>query len=198
MKLAILGSALAGGAVQIVDILLDENLALDVRIYDDREDAQGCDVLGVPVVGSLDRLLSDVSDGYVDSAIIAVGSIGPRQGLFVKYLKTSLKFPNIISSRSTVSQSAVLGRGNVILPHVYIGPRVLIGDNNYFTTSTAINHDTSIGSHCYFSTSVSVAGRVAIANCVRFDTACCVTADSVIEDDSLIGPGESFGPVRGR
>lgn len=198
MKLAILGSALAGGAVQIVDILLDDNLALDVRIYDDREDAQGCNVLGVPVAGFLDRLLPDVSDGYVDSAIIAVGSIGPRQELFEKYSKTSLKFPSIISSKSTISKSAVLGNGNVVLPHVYIGPRVLIGDNNYFTTSTVINHDTTIGSHCYFSTSVSVAGRVAIANCVRFDTACCVAADSVVKDDSLIGPGESFGPVRGR
>ena len=198
MKLAILGSALAGGAVQIVDILLDDNLALDVRIYDDREDAQGCSVLGVPVVGSLDRLLTDVSDGYVDSAIIAVGSIGPRRELFEKYSKTLLKFPTIISSKSTISQSAVFGRGNIVLPNVYIGPRVLIGDNNYFTTSTVINHDTTIGSHCYFSTAVSVAGRVAIANRVRFDTACCVTADSVVVDDSLIGPGESFGPVRGR
>ena len=198
MKLAILGSALAGGGVQIVDILLEENIALDIRIYDDREDAQGCNVLGVPVVGALDRLPRDISDDYIDSAIIAVGSIGPRQELFKRYSKTSLKFPNIISSRSTVSQSAILGRGNVVLPHVYIGPRVLVGDNNYFTTSTVINHDTSIGSHCYFSTSVSVAGRVVISNRVRLDTACCVTADSIVEDDSLIGPGESFGPVRGR
>ena len=198
MKLAILGSALAGGGVQIVDILLEENIALDIRIYDDREDAQGCNVLGVPVVGALDRLPRDISDDYIDSAIIAVGSIGPRQELYKRYSKTSLKFPNIISSRSTVSQSAILGRGNVVLPHVYIGPRVLVGDNNYFTTSTVINHDTSIGSHCYFSTSVSVAGRVVISNRVRLDTACCVTADSIVEDDSLIGPGESFGPVRGR
>ena len=91
MKLAILGSALAGGAVQIVDILLDDNLALDVRIYDDREDAQGCNVLGVPVVGSLDRLLTDVTDGYVDSAIIAVGSIGPRRELFEKYSKKAFQ-----------------------------------------------------------------------------------------------------------
>ena len=53
--------------------------------------------------------------------------------------------------------------GNIILPHVYIGPRVVIGDNNYITTSTTINHDTSIGNHCYFSTSVSVAGRGTVA-----------------------------------
>ena len=198
MKLAVIGSALAGGSVQIVDFVLDDHLASDIRIYDDREDAQGCSILGVPVVGPLDRLLLDVSDGLVDSAIIAVGSIGPRQELYSRYSKVSLRFPNIISSKSDISRSAVFGAGNVILPHVYIGPRVVIADNNYFTTATVVNHDTSIGSHCYFSTSVSVAGRVSIGDRVRLDTACCVTADAVVEADSLISPGESYGPLRGR
>jgi hypothetical protein len=198
MKLAIIGSAFAGGGVQIIDVLLDDQLSSDIRIYDDREDAQGSSVLGVPVVGPLDRLALDMSDGFVDSAIVAVGSIGPREELYARYSKTSLQFPNIISSKANVSRSAVLGIGNVVLPHVYIGPRVVVADNNYFTTATVVNHDTSIGSHCYFSTSVSVAGRVSIGDRVRFDTACCVTADAIVEADSLIGPGEAFGPLRGR
>ncbi|MBW0167189.1 MAG: hypothetical protein KXJ49_06810 [Vulcanococcus sp.] len=198
MKLAVIGSALAGGSVQIVDILLDDQITSDIRIYDDREDAQGCSVLGVPVVGPLDRLLLDISDGFVDSAIIAVGSIEPRERLYSKYSEIPLKFPNIISSKSNISRSAILGGGNVILPHVYIGPRVVIANNNYFTTATVVNHDSSIGSHCYFSTSVSVAGRVSIGDRVRCDTACCITADAVVESDALIGPGQSFGPLRGR
>ena len=73
-----------------------------------------------------------------------------------------------------------------------------MGNNNYFTTSTVVNHDTVIGSHCYFSSSVSVAGRVKIEDRIRFDTACCITADAVVGSDSLIAPGESFGPVRDR
>jgi len=198
MKLAVIGSALAGGAVQIIDILLDDQIATDIRIYDDHDQAQGCDVLGVPVVGPLERLLSDQSDGFIDSAIIAVGSIEPREMLFKRYAGAKLKFPNIISSKSTVSRSALLGKGNVVLPYVYIGPRVRVADNNYFTTATVVNHDTTIGSHCYFSTSVSIAGRVSIHDRVRFDTACCVTADAVVVAESLIGPNESFGPVRGR
>jgi len=197
MKLAIIGSALAGGSVQIVDVLLDDQLASDIRIYDDREDAQGRDVLGIPIVGPLDRLIMDMSDKFIDSAIIAVGSVGPREELYAKYSKTSLRFPNVISSRSNVSRSAVLGRGNVILPHVYIGPRVSVADNNYFTTAAIVNHDTCIGSHCYFSTSVSVAGRVVIGDSVRLDTGCCITADAVVPANSLIGPGEATGPLRG-
>ena len=198
MKLAIIGSALAGGAVQIVDILLEDFSTSSIRIYDDSDDAQGCDVLGIPVVGTLQRLLSDFSDGLIDSAVIAVGSITPRKLLFEKYIAFGMPFPNIISSDSIISKSARLGIGNVILPNVYIGPRVILGNNNYLTTMTAINHDTCIGSHCYFSTSVSVAGRVHIEDCIRFDTSCCVTADAKVKAETLIGPGESFGPLRDR
>jgi acetyltransferase-like isoleucine patch superfamily enzyme len=197
MKIAVIGSALAGGGVQIIDILLDDHTASAIRIYDDDERAQGSDVLGVPVVGTLDRLLSDHLDGLVDSAVIAVGSISPREKLYKKYSSSTLAFPNIISSKSTISRSALLGKGNVILPYVYIGPRACICNNNYFTTATVLNHDSIVGSHCYFSTSVSIAGRVSIGDRVRLDTACSVTADAVIVADSLIGPGESFGPIRG-
>ena len=123
MKLAIIGSALAGGGVQIVDVLQEDSVSpelniSDIRIYDDNEEAEGCNVLGVPVVGGLGRLLPDLSDGLIDSAVIGVGSIAPRQMLFQRYAATSLKFPNIISSKATISRSAVFGIGNIILPHV--------------------------------------------------------------------------------
>lgn len=184
--------------MQIVDVVQTDQLANDIRIYDDSIDAQGCNILGVPVVGTLERIDLDISDGLIDAAIIAVGSIAPREQLFKRFLNKSIDLPNIVSSKAIVSSSAVLGVGNIILPQVYIGPKVLISDNNYFTTLTAINHDTSIGSHCYFSTSVAVAGRVTIRDRIRFDTGCSITADAFVEADSLIGPGEVYGPVRGR
>lgn len=198
MKLAIIGSALAGGAVQIIDILLEDQLASDIRIYDDSDEAQGHNVLGVPVVGSCDRLYQDISDLLIDSAVIAVGSILPRSNLYLKYSQTGLDFPSIISTSANISKSATFGRGNIFLPGVYIGPRAIIADNNYFTTATAINHDTVIGSHCYFSSSVAVAGRVTIGDRVRLDTGCCVTADAFVADDSLVSPCSAYGPNRGR
>ena len=198
MKLAIVGSALAGGAVQIIDILLGDGLAASIRIYDDHADACNTDVLGVPVVGQIDQLFYDFLDGIVDSAIVAVGSIDPRQKLYQRLHDKSIYTPNIVSSRAIVSASASLGAGNVILPLVYIGPRVIVGNNNYITTASVINHDSMVGSHCYFSTSVNVAGRVCIGDRVRLDTSASISADAKVLSDSLIGPGESFGPVRGR
>ena len=68
-------------------------------------------MLGVPIVGPLHRLQKDISDGFIDSAIIAVGSIIPREALYKRYMDSPLIFPNIVSSRSIVSRSASLGKG---------------------------------------------------------------------------------------
>lgn len=198
MKIAIIGSALAGGAVQIVDVLLEHMIYSDISIYDDDFSAQGAHILGFPVVGTIERVGLDFADSKIDCAIIAVGSVEPRRSLFEKLRKIGIPFPNIVSGRSVISKSAIMGSGNVVLPMVYLGPNTSIGDNNYFTTSTTINHDTIVGSHCYFSTGVSIAGRAQIGDAVRLDTACSVTADAVVPSCALIGPGESFGPSRGR
>lgn len=198
MNLAIVGSALAGGAVQIVDILLAEGLATDIRIYDDSHEAQDKTVLGVPVVGPIERLSHDFFDKTVTAAVIAVGSITPRQQLYERVAALSIPFPNIISSLAVVSASASMGKGNVILPLVYLGPRVKLGDNNYLTTASIVNHDSIIGSHCYFSTSVNVAGRVRIGDRVRLDASASITADAWLPDDSLVGPSQYFGPIRDR
>ena len=196
MKLAIIGSALTGGAIQIVDICLGDGIANELRIYDDDPRANGASILGVPVVGTTDQVSSDFANNLVDSVIVAVGSINSRFMLFQKINCEEYPIINIISRKATISSSVKIGKGNVILPNVYIGPNVTIGDNNYITTSSVVNHDSSIGSHCYFSTSVSVAGRVKIGSKVRLDTSCSVSADAIIEDRAHLLPGKNYGPLR--
>lgn len=198
MKLAIIGSALTGGAIQVIDVLLEDNITNEIRVYDDDQSALNTEILGVSVVGSTDRLEADFANHIVDCAIVAVGSIVPRRLLFERFRRVGIPFVNIISSKAVVSRWARLGIGNVVLPMVYIGPKVKMADNNYLTTQVVINHDSVVGSHCYFSTSVSIAGRVRIGDGVRFDTSASVTADAVVPADALIGPAEAFGPVRGR
>ena len=133
-----LSVVLAGGAIQIVDVLLEDQLASDIRIYDDSPDTHGANVLGVPVVGDCERLESDISDSLVDSAVVAVGSIAPRERLFKKYINTSLCFPNIISSKAIICNPSI-GRGSNS-SWCLVGPQVTLADNNYLTTATTINH----------------------------------------------------------
>ena len=197
MNLAIIGSALSGGAIQIIDIINGDRISCSMYIYDDNNELHGKDVLGVPIIGAVARAKSDYISGKIDAAVIAVGSILPRKRLFDEISATGIKMCNIISSLAVVSSTAKIGVGNILLPFVYLGPNVKIKDNNFITTGTQINHDSTLGSNCYFSAGVTVAGRVKIGNAVRADTAASVTADAVVVDGSILNPGVSFGPIRG-
>ena len=196
MKLAIIGSALTGGAIQIVDICLEDGITNELRIYDDDPRALRANILGVPVVGTTDQVHRDFSNKLIDTVVVAVGSINSRFMLFQNMNRENYPIVNIISTKAVISSSVKMGKGNVILPNVYIGPNVAIGDNNYFTTASVINHDSIIGSHCYFSTTVSVAGRVQIGSRVRLDTSSSVSADAIIEDEAHLLPGKNYGPTR--
>lgn len=198
MKVAVLGSALRGGGVQVVDILMETHDVKDILIYDDDLEAIGKNVLGSFVVGPISQVCVDYDSGLVEAAVVAIGSVEPRKKVYEMAVRSGIPLMNVVSSRAVLSTSCVLGQGNVILPGVYIGPCSVLGDNNYLTTGSQINHDSCVGSHCYFSAGVVVAGRVLIGDSCRFDTSCCVTADAIVENGSLVEACRSYGPTRGR
>lgn len=197
MTIAVFGSALRGGGIQVIDIILESTPPNKIFLYDDDVDTHSTSVLGVPVRGSFDIAADDFSNGIFETAVIAIGSINPRKLVFDKIMRHGIPLCNVISKHALISPFSKLGTGNVFLPYVYIGPSVSIGDNNYFTTGSQINHDTIVGSHCYFSAGVTVAGRVKISNQCRFDTSCSVSADAFVPDRTLVPPSQCFGPVRG-
>ena len=197
MTIAVLGSALRGGGVQITDVLLETVQPDNILIYDDDIKTHNKTVIGVRVKGSIDEAVEDFKYGVIETCVIAIGSTIPRKNVYEKLVDEKMPISNVISNRAIISKYAEIGEGNVVLPGVYIGPNTEIGDNNYFTTGTQINHDTRVGSHCYFSAGAVVAGRVTIGDSCRFDTSCCITADANVEDCTLIKANSTHGPIRG-
>ncbi len=198
MRIAVIGSALRGGGIQVIDILLETMSAEQILLFDDDPQALSQYICGVPVLGDIKFAIDQFHSGHFDKAVVAIGSVEPRKRVYDFLLGSNIPFANVISRYALLSSYSSLGLGNVILPNVYIGPAVVIGNNNYLTTGSQINHDTTIGSHCYFSAGVTVAGRVSIGDCCRLDTSSCITADAVLEDSSLVTATTAFGPMRGR
>lgn len=197
MTIAVLGSALRGGGVQIIDVLLETANPENISIYDDDIKTHEKTVLGVKVAGCIDKAIEDFKSGTIETCIIAIGSTIPRKKVYEKVVCENIPLSNVISNRAIISTYTIMGHGNIILPGVYIGPNTEIGNNNYFTTGTQINHDTKVGSHCYFSAGSVVAGRVTIGDSCRFDTSCCITADAIVENCTLIKANSTHGPIRG-
>lgn len=122
-------------------------------------------VAGYPVLGD-DQHLSDlVRPGRF--ALITVGQIRSpeiRERLFCRVKEAGFELPVIVSTTASVSKSARIGAGTVVMNFAHIGPDACVGDNVIVNTGAVIEHDTDVGNHCHISTGALVNGAVTIAD----------------------------------
>ena len=190
-RLAIVGSALSGGAAQIIDAVRTRPEYEVFAIFDNHPSSLSARILGVPVVSTSNDVESYWKRGDFDEVVIAIGGdLKERQRLFVYLQSVGIPFANIIDHTAEIRSGARIGYGNVILANVFIGPLVSIGDNCYIIGNTCINHDSKVGSHVYFSAGCVIAGDVKIGNRVRFDTASGAKARVKIRDDFSVTSGK--------
>jgi NDP-sugar pyrophosphorylase family protein len=189
-RIAIIGSALGGGAAQVIDAISRGSEHIPIGVFDNHPGAINSDVLGVQVVGSSEDVIKAYEDGVFDSAVIAIGNLPHRKAVYEQLMAASIPLCNVIDKDAVVSQSTRIGVGNVLLCHSYLGPGVIIGDNCYIISGSKINHDSRLGSHCYLSTGVSIAGRVQVGSMVKFDTASGAAPDCLIPSGSYLMPGQ--------
>ena len=90
--LGIAGGAFTGGAIQIIDAASDSYDAYVV--YDDDSSLRGKEDGPIFVKGCINEMKDDFDCGFIDSAIVAIGSIKGRSSVFKDWL-------NLISKRLT-------------------------------------------------------------------------------------------------
>jgi NDP-sugar pyrophosphorylase family protein len=190
LRIAVIGSALGGGAAQVIDAISRSAAQVATAIYDNSPEAIGKYINGIQVVGSSNNVIEAYKEGAFDAAIIAIGNIKLRKDVFDWLTHASIPLCNVIDKDAVVSTTALIGIGNVFLCHTYIGPGVIIRNNCYIITGSRINHDSSLGSHCYLSTGVSIAGRVKIGDMVKFDTSSGSAPDCLIPAGTYLQPGQ--------
>ena len=190
LRIAVVGSALGGGAAQVIDAISRSADQVAVAIYDNSPEAIGKCIHGIQVAGSSKSVIQAYKAGAFDAAIIAIGNINLRKEVFDWLAHASIPLCNVIDRDAVVSATAEIGIGNVFLCHSYVGPGVIIRDNCYIITGSRINHDSSLGSHCYLSTGVSIAGRVKVGDMVKFDTASGSAPDCLIPAGTYLQPGQ--------
>jgi sugar O-acyltransferase (sialic acid O-acetyltransferase NeuD family) len=115
--------------------------------------------LKAPVLGDIDSYEFQSET----EVFIAISNVTFKTLLIEKLEKKGVRFPNFVHHSSIVSSTVQLGRGNIIYPHVIIGPKVEIRDFNLITSYSFISHDCIIGSMNFFSTT-GLAGKVEVGD----------------------------------
>lgn len=190
-KLIILGSAIRGGALLILDSLkrASSKMYEPVGILDDTPGIEGTEVLSVPILGGLDKAENLYKKNFFDEAIIAVGNVEGRRKIFQNILNTNIRLANIIDESVLFRSSVSIGIGNIILSGCDFGPFVSIGDNNFFCSHTIVEHESRIGDGSLFGIGCTFAGRVRVGNSVSCGARSGAQADVTIENHSVIPPG---------
>ena len=192
-RLAIIGSALGGGAAQIIEALVHQEKIKAVLILDRDVNAIGKEIYNVPVAGSTDDLLQRWGNREFDTAIIAIGGdLAERNRLFEFLRDNGIPMTNIIDSSVKLGLNVTLGEGNVILNNSYFGNNVKLGNNNYILNQCSVQHDTVIGDHNYFATNVTIGAKVKIGNVNRLGIKSIVETRSVIGNDQILKSGSIF------
>ncbi len=187
-RILLLGGGM--GATLVLDVLTRVPNQRAVGILDDNPKIQGKTVMGVPVIGRMDDIVSLWERKAFDGAVIAISTLLKlRNDLFNKFTALGIPFANVIDPTVAVSSNVSIGTGNVIFGFCRIGTCTTIGDNNFISAYVNIEHHNTLGDCCTFGPGLWTSGDVKLGSRIRFGTGIFVEPHIVIGDDSIVASG---------
>lgn len=175
----------AGGHAKVVIELLRAN-GEDVAFSIAAEGYEESTCLEVPVLIGDHQIRSLWEVGH-RHAIVAIGDNSLREALSKKARTTGFTFVNAVSPSATVSPTAKLGVGVVIMAGAVVNAAADVGDHSIVNTLASVDHDSLIGALVHIAPNCAIAGNVRIGNKAF------VGIGSTILPNITVGPGAMIG-----
>lgn len=111
-------------------------------VYVDDTIEVGREVLGIPIVGRVDKLLTDSTQS---DFFIAIGNCRAR-AMFWDQLSTSgMNLVTLVHPTAVVCADVAIGAGTLVAAGAVIGPSTKIGNLCIVNTAASVDHDCEIG-----------------------------------------------------
>ena len=147
-----------GHAKVVVRTLLDLGYTI-AAIFDDDPQTWGRKLLGIPIVGPIDRIRSCPRL----PAIIAIGAIPVRLALAARL---DLPWLTVVDRHAHVDPTVRLGQGTVVMRGAVIQPDASLGDHVIVNTAASIDHDCTLENYVHIGPGVHLAGGVTVGEAV--------------------------------
>lgn len=151
-----------GHTISCMDVIKSTGLYNVIGIIDTPEQV-GSNVLGVPVIGTDQDILSLANK--TDLFFIGIGQIGTnkrRNELFHFLERHHLPIATIISPHAIVSDTATVQTGTIVMHHAIVNAATNIGKNCIINSKALVEHNCQIGDHCHISTGAIINGHVKV------------------------------------
>lgn len=184
-RTALLGAG--GHAAVVIEAMRAAGLT-PAFILDRDPDLWGGEVLGVPVLGGDDRLAASEASHFV----VTLGAVGPgaeRERLFEYAIAAGLAPLTVVHADASISSSARLGAGTVVLAGAVVCARAEIGRNVIVNTRAVVEHDCRIGDHAHIATGACLCGQVSVGDRAFVGAGVTVRQGIRVGADALIALG---------
>jgi len=156
--------------------------------YDDNEDLIGKVVMGVPVLDSIQNLLSrkEISGCYA----IAIGSNTTRYSIGTVLQENGADLPAVIHPEAQVSKYAKIGSGTLVHASSFVFAKTEIGAFCIISPMVMVSHHTKIDDGVFISAGSTVGAYITLEKKVFIGMASNVmTGVKIVGEDALIGGG---------
>jgi len=178
----------SGHGKVVADILLackDSRLA---GFVDDRSELQGATVLGLPVLGDGHWLQKEAGRMLVAVAL-GVGDNYARQRVTEKCLAWGAELATPVHPAASVSVSARLGLGTVVMAQAVINPNAAISNGVIVNSAAVIEHDVGIGEFAHVSPNAAMGGASYLGKFSNLGIGAAVVHRVRIGAHTIIGAG---------
>jgi len=118
-------------------------------------------ILGVPVIGGVDRL-AELRKSGTEAAFLALGNGSERAAAQAALAAHGYALPPLVHPTAFVDPTAQIGAGAQVCAMAFIGPEVVLGDGVIVNTHAAVDHESRVENFATLSPAVAVAGRCLI------------------------------------
>ena len=179
-KLIIIG---AGGHGHVIaDIAAEMNTYNEIAFLDDNG---GVGAL-YPVLGGV-----DTAEGYIDGYDFAVGigNAEVRRRITLNLKAKGASVATLIHPAATVSRSAHIGEGGVVMAGAVINARAVLGEGVIVNTCASVDHDCIVGDYTHISVGAHLCGTVQIGDGTWIGAGATVSNNVNICGGCMIGAG---------
>ena len=123
-------------------------------------------VAGYPVLGGTGEICKIAEDKTLSFifALFKPEKMKKRYDLLMSYGIPAERFASFIHPLAYVSESVVMGRGNVVMSHSSVQSGVVMGDFNIINTGVTIEHETVLGNGNFIAANACIGSKVRIGN----------------------------------
>ena len=186
-RIALFGAAF--GATQVIDILQAAGSGTAVAIADDDASRWAGEVMGVPVVGGFERLVTLFGKGAFDAAIIAIGTVPARARLREALAANGIPLANAIDPTARIAAGVTFGTGNIVCAFCHFGVGTVVGDNNFLSAYNSYDHHNRLGSDIATGPACTTSGLVVLGDRVRLGTGIHIEPHVELGDDVQVASG---------